>query len=441
MRFKGTAVLFALLIVLGGWIYFTEVRGREEREAAEEEAGRVLPVEPGEISEIDLEYPDRVLSANRGTSGWTFMMPEGLEADSGAWDTVAANVGRIERGETVAEAPPDLAQYGLDEPEVSVGVVLGEDERREEIFFGSPNPSGESYYTLLGSSPEVFLTASTWRGLFEKQTGDLRDKTLLRFDRNAIDRIEVTPSGLSLTRDDGSWFLDGRSRLRADDGEVASFLSSLAAARATGFAEEGEPDPDAVVIRLHDTQTDGDHLLAFGDEAPANEGQIQARDRSRDPVFLVSPGLRDRALAPASQWRDKTIAEIDPDSVTSIRIERPGTADLVLARAGESWTLEDGRGVTASRAEAMLSAFDFQEASEVIDDVGALSTYGMEIPPLRVVFGHDGEDVLDFAFGSETPDGSGVYWKAADQAPVKVVPRFVRTPFEVGEADLVDVEP
>lgn len=441
MRFKGTAVLFLLLIGLGGWIYFSEIRGREEREAAEEAAGRVLSVEPGEISEIFLQYPDQTLSADREASGWVFLTPGGLEADSGAWDTVATNVGRIERGETVTEAPADLAQYGLAEPDVRVGVVLREDGHREEILFGSANPSGEAYYTRLGSSPQVFLTTSTWRGLFQKQAGDLRDKTLLRFDQNAVDRIEVAPSGLLLTRDDGSWFLDGSPRLRADDGEVASFLSSLAVTRATGFAGEGEPDPDAVVIRLHDNGTDEDHVLAFGDEAPENPGQIYARDRSRDPVFLASPGLRDRAVAPTSQWRDKTIAEIDPGSVTSIRVERPGVAGLILTRAGETWALADGRGAAASRAEAMLDAFDFQEASEVIDDVGPLSTYGLDTPALRVVFGHDGEDVLDFAFGNPTEDGSGVYWKATDQASVKVVPSFVRTPFQAEEADLVAVEP
>lgn len=441
MRFKGTAVLFVLLILLGGWVYFTEIRGREEREAAEEAAGRVLPLEPDEISEIDLRYPDRTLSARREGSGWTFLMPAGLEADSAAWDTVASNVGRIERGETVAETPADLAAYGLAEPEVGVEVVLGEDEHRDEILFGNANPSGESYYTRLGSSPAVFLTASTWRGLFDKQANDLRDKTLLRFDQDAVDRIEVAPSGLTLTRQEGSWFLDGPPRLRADDGEVASFLSSLAVTRATGFAGADAPDPDGVVIRLHDTGSAADHVLAFGEEAPDNAGQIYARDRSRDPVFLVSTSLRDRALAPASEWRDKTIAEIDPATVTSIRVERPGVADLVLTRSGETWSLGDGRGVNASRAEAMLSAFDFQKASEVIDDVGAPSTYGLDPPALRIVFAGDDGNVLDFAFGSESPDGSGVYWKAADQTAVKVVPRFVRTPFEVEEADLVDAAP
>jgi hypothetical protein len=353
---------------------------------------------------------------------------------------VATNVGRIERGETVSEAPEDVSQYGLLEPEIRVEVELDEGER-EEIQFGSANPSGDSYYTRLASGPEVFLTPATWRGMFEKEADDLRDKTLLRFDQGAIDRVEVAPSGPVMVRDNGEWFLEGSPRLPADDGEVGSFLSSLAATRATGFASADAADPDALEIRLHDANADQEHVLAFGAEIPENSEQVYARDRSRDPVFIVSSTLRDRATAPAAQWRDKTIAEVDPDSVTTIRIVRAGAADVILSRSDDSWTLDDGRTAAASRVDAMLSAFDFREASEVIDDAEPMPAYGLDSPGLRVVFVGDAGEILDFSFGEETSDGGGVYWKAADEAAVKVVPQTVRSPFEVDEADLLDAVP
>ena len=36
MRFKGTTILFLLFVVLGGYVYFTEFRGKEERQKKEE---------------------------------------------------------------------------------------------------------------------------------------------------------------------------------------------------------------------------------------------------------------------------------------------------------------------------------------------------------------------------------------------------------------------
>ena len=43
MKFKGTLSLLGLLIILVGWVYWSDIRGREERERAADEAGRAIP--------------------------------------------------------------------------------------------------------------------------------------------------------------------------------------------------------------------------------------------------------------------------------------------------------------------------------------------------------------------------------------------------------------
>ena len=60
MKFKGTAVLVVLLLILTGWVYWTDIRGRDERAQAEEDASRVLAVDDEDIVELRLTYPDRV---------------------------------------------------------------------------------------------------------------------------------------------------------------------------------------------------------------------------------------------------------------------------------------------------------------------------------------------------------------------------------------------
>ena len=65
MRFKGTTILFILLVILGGYVYFTEYRGKEERQKQEESKKKAFPVEQKDISEITLTYPDHTLTAVR----------------------------------------------------------------------------------------------------------------------------------------------------------------------------------------------------------------------------------------------------------------------------------------------------------------------------------------------------------------------------------------
>jgi hypothetical protein len=439
MRFKGTAALFLLLLLLGGWVYFTDIRGRDAREEAEAAARRILPVSPEEIGEIRLIYPDLTLSAARSDSGWIWLSPEGLEADRSAWDQLASDIGRIEREAPVVAAGGDPALYGLDAPPVRIEVRMS-DGASEEIRFGSPNPAGTSDYASLGSSPEVFLTASRWRTLFVRDADDLRDKTLVRFDPMRIERIELFPTGVELVLDAGTWFLEGPPRLRADEAEVASFLSALGTTRATGFAGPGEGPLDTSEARvvLYPAAPEAPHTLVFGPSVPDEGDAVYARDLSRSPVFTAPLRLRDQALRAAPEWRDKTIARFDPDAVVSIRIERPREGSAFgLERSGDVWTLADGRPVEEARVRDMLSAFDFQEASEVIDVPGPLPAYGLDPPELRVVLGGSESDLLAFVAGAAPADLASVYWKADGEAAVKVVPRSVVAPFEVAEGDLV----
>src|SRR4026207_1076211 len=111
MRFKGTAVLFVVFALLGGYVYFTEYRGREERQKQEESKKKVFPlVEEKNITELSLTYPDRTLTAvKKGEKQWQITAPPGIEADSDEWEQLASNIPRIEREDTVAQNVQDLS--------------------------------------------------------------------------------------------------------------------------------------------------------------------------------------------------------------------------------------------------------------------------------------------------------------------------------------------
>jgi hypothetical protein len=50
MHFKGTAVLFLLLIFLAVFVYFTEFRGSEDREQEEASKTRVLQIDAKDVT-------------------------------------------------------------------------------------------------------------------------------------------------------------------------------------------------------------------------------------------------------------------------------------------------------------------------------------------------------------------------------------------------------
>ena len=443
MKFKGTGSLLAVFVVLGAWVYFTDVRGREEREQAAEDAKKVFVVDDEEISQISLIYPDRTIQGVRIETGWEFISPAGMDADSGEWDLLASNVPRLERDETISSEPEDLEQYGLAPPDLRVEIAMS-DGRSEEILFGNENPGGSHYYSKLGSSAEVFMSPTGFARTFRKEANDLRDKTVLGFEQGDIDRIEINGSNpRSLVRDGDSWSLLTPIETAADSAEVSTFLGAVGFARASGFGEEGaDPgemgfDEPSLEVVLHDSASGSNHVLLIGGQPEDEPERYFAKDDSRDTVFIVDSDIMEKAERGLFDWRDKTLASFDRDDVVTIRLEKDDDS-LELRKSGEDWLLPDDRPAQWTKVSAMLNALEFERATEIIDSPGPLGGYGLASPRLRVVLGGDGEDVLTFNFGADAEDPEHIYWKSDSESVVKAVSKDVFDRFDLTAEDLLD---
>src|SRR5262245_47907439 len=149
MKFKGTNILFLVLVVLGGYVYFTEYRGKEERQKQEQAKKKVFSVEDKDITEISLIYPDRTITGvKKGEKQWQITAPAGLEADSDEWEMLASNIPKIEREDSVAQNAQDLAPFGLKDPPVKVSAKT-KAGKTLEILFGAENPKKTYNYAKL----------------------------------------------------------------------------------------------------------------------------------------------------------------------------------------------------------------------------------------------------------------------------------------------------
>ena len=83
MRFRGTIILLVVFAVLGGYVYFAEYRGRDEREQKKAAAKKLFPVPLKDVTGITLVYPDHKLSAvKKDEKHWEITEPKGIDADS-----------------------------------------------------------------------------------------------------------------------------------------------------------------------------------------------------------------------------------------------------------------------------------------------------------------------------------------------------------------------
>ena len=152
MKFKGTTVLFAVFVILGGYVYFSEFRGKEQRDKQEEAKKKAFNVEPADIVELSLIFPDHTLKAlKKGDKQWALAEPAGIEADSDEWEQLASDFLRVEREGTVSSQADDLAPFGLKDPAVKV-IAKMKDGKSLEVSFGDENPRKIDNYAKLGNS-------------------------------------------------------------------------------------------------------------------------------------------------------------------------------------------------------------------------------------------------------------------------------------------------
>ena len=114
------------------------------------------------------------------------MQPAAAPPDEAAVSGITSNLASVEIQRVIDENPTDLKEYGLAEPRVEVAFKSGGQERRLQI--GQKTPSGTDVYAKLADEKKVFLISVVPRLDLQRGTFDLRDKSVLKLDREKVDR-------------------------------------------------------------------------------------------------------------------------------------------------------------------------------------------------------------------------------------------------------------
>jgi hypothetical protein len=445
MRFKSTSILLIVFVILGSYVYFAEYRGRDERQKQEEAKKKAFQVEEKDITDITLKYPDRTIEGvKKGEKQWEFVNPAGVETDPDEWQMLASNIPRIEREDTVAENAQDLTPFGLKQPQVTVAAKLTNGQTIE-ISFGAENPRKTYHYAKLASSNDVFLAPNNWATTFNKTVSDLRNKRILNFETEDIDRVKFAAGSteLEIQKSGESWQIKKPIDAAAEDTEVTSLVSSMRFARASSFpngidAKKVGLEPPAMRISLHDKKANADRVLLIG--TTSEPDKYYARDASRDVIFIVDKEIPDKLRRPVFDWRDKSITRIDRNAIEAIDILR-GTEKLTVNKADADWKLSDGRKVQWDKISTLLTTMEFDKAKDVIDQPKAPSTYGIDKPRLEAVFRKGSNEIGRLTFGAESKSPEGVYMKTSENAVVKVVGKDVFDKFNFRAEDVVETPP
>jgi hypothetical protein len=397
---RSTVVLLVVLGGLGGYIYFVDA----ERDPAALDAKPKAFVElsADDIEEMHIRSDSSEMSrVRRMGDNWQLLEPSVADADAGVVSTVTSNLASLEVQRVVDEQPADLSQYGLDPARIDVAFRLTDQQDFEHLLVGEQTPTGGDLFARRPDETRVFLISSFLDSIFNKTAFDLRDKAVLKFERNSADGVELVGNSthLQFAKTGATWRIVEPIGARADYAAVEGLITRLSSTHmqrivASDTSDLGGYGLDGPVMTATVVVGNSSASLLIGDEG---EGGRFARDAGRPEVFAVEESLLTDLSKGVSEYRRKDI--FDARSFTATRIETGrGDERLTLERStadsDATWRDGSGQDVDVTVVDDLftklsgLRAQTFEEPARM----------GLETPVLSVTIRYDGDKMETVTF-------------------------------------------
>jgi len=394
---RSFVLLLVIAIGLGAYVYFVESK-RDPLDGDKKD--KVFTVEADKIDELTIksEAGERTVLKKTGTE-WQIVEPVATPPDSAAVSGLTSNLSTLELQRVIDDNPADVAEYGLTQPRIEVTFKAGGQEHRLQI--GRKTPPGSDLYAKLADSKRVFLIPSYVETTFNKSTFDLRDKTVLKVERDKIESLTVTSPKRSLhfTKADGEWTMTQPVKARADFTTVDGIVSrlhtlqakSIAAADAAKITEYGLDKPEATV-QLGSGSSQA--TLLIGKVGP--DGVVYAKDQSRPQIVTVEATLLGDLTKETGEFRQKDLFDGRAFNANRLEVTRGGQI-LVFEKTKtknkegqdeEKWkqSAPAARELDQATVDNLISAITAARAESYVD---AAPKSGLDKPELAIALTSD----------------------------------------------------
>ncbi|MBI1987268.1 MAG: DUF4340 domain-containing protein [Nitrospinae bacterium] len=447
IHWRKILLLVSILLALGSYLYFYELRGKESRRAKEEAAKKLFSLKKEEVQEVHLQKGSRVIVCRKVSGRWQLVSPLKAPADSGAIEGLLSSLTDLTTERTVEEKPKDLNPYGLQIPQGEVRLKGSRGEQALRV--GGQSPLDSFLYVQKRGSSSVLLTSSSLQDSLNKEVYDLRDKTVLAFSPQEVRKVEVIRDALNLScrRTTGDqWELLTPIRYRADGEKIREALQKLKELKVKQFVEDRSQDltpyglntpQGRLILWKEDRGKPTSQILLWSKQ---EGGQIYAQHQGEGTpsgagaqVLALDEDLLKALPATADDWRDPRPFQVtSEEKVEKLELGYPDERVICAREKGARWRLQSPVQAAASapEVEALLGKLkELKVKRFVTDSPSSLAAFGLEKPGRYCRVWQKGQATPQTLWlGQEVPNEEGVYGRMEPASTV-----FLLASKEVGE--------
>jgi len=432
MNVKKPLIFLGIFIFMVGFYYFYEHKGGQQRQELEKLEKKAVVFSPDSLESFNIAAsgdsaaaPDTVsLSMARGR--WRLDYPVSADADSQAVARLLSAAANASMNRVVEDSAADLSIFGLEEPGLVLELHPREATAPLKLFLGNKNPTGSYLYAANSERPNRVILLNSWLlSDLNKSPHELRDKKVLRFDRDKVEKLALETSGgrtLSLEREEGEWYLRAPLNVPADRDSVLEILKDLEEAEVDSFIDNaaeidldgfGLSDP-RLTLKIYQENEQAVRLLYIGRRKGAEGGPYYARREGAENVCLLEDDLVKRLQPEVSSLRERSLVRTPKDAITRFKLVLPDQAVEAVKSEDGDWSLTSGADSTRGDGPAidgLLWDLKDLEAVDFVERPGPGLRRALESPFLRLEFetGDSSAAAIELAFAGSPEQDSLVH--------------------------------
>jgi len=264
---------------------------------------------------------------------WQIVKPLRARADDQKVNDLIAQITTSRIAQFVADDAGDLHPYALTEPRGTVTIFTADDKQGQILQIGGvPEKEKDQVYVRFAPRKFVYTLPNKIETILSTRPNDLRDRHLVRFDQNQLDRITIDVPGKTktvLARKDQNWTIVNRNNRPANAAEARRLIDLLAGEQVTNFVADVASDlpkygldKPQLTVTLSSFASEntaetkaGEHPLATIAFGKIDGENIFARVGEEPFVVAVHRSTLDNIFADPLQWQDLTIFKFKPEQI------------------------------------------------------------------------------------------------------------------------------
>jgi hypothetical protein len=407
-----TIILLLVLAGLVGYVYFADAP------PATEAKPKAFDVSAENIEEVQIKNTEgETARAQRVDTSWQVVEPVKADADASEVAAITSGLASLEVQRVVDEKPADMKQYGLEPARIEVAFRVKDQKDFRRLLIGEKTPTGGDLYAKTLDQSRVFLISSYLDSTFNKNAFNLRDKAILKFDREKADTVEIAGAfPIQFTRQGTEWRISKPLAARADYAAVEGLVTRLSSAQmqqivapeATDLRQYGLDNPPSRI----DVGTGSSRAtLLIG--KPNAEELPYAKDASRPAVFTIEKALMTDLSKQVGDFRRKDVFDFRSFTANRVELRREsGTQTFEKTKGAdgkEVWRDASGKTPDTARVDELLTNLTNLRAQSF----EAAAPASLKMPVLTAVVQFDDSKKTEtVTFGRA---GTDVYAARADE--------------------------